>query len=112
MIVSISCSTWLNSNGDSAPYWPVWDDTLYLYTNMAGEKDARLSLTIKRGKVEKQQHSVALQALIIHTFVRERLPGAPHLCFSRGREGSMQHASRSQLPEAGERDGREDLRIF
>lgn len=31
MIVFISCSTWLNSNGDSAPFWLVWDYTLYQY---------------------------------------------------------------------------------
>lgn len=31
MIVSISCSTWLHSNGDSAPYWLVLDYTLYQY---------------------------------------------------------------------------------
>lgn len=83
-----------------------------IYTNKAGDRDALLPLKTKRGKLKNEQHSVALETLIIYAFIRERLTGAPHLCFSRGKEGSTQHASSSQLPEAGDRDGREDLRIF
>lgn len=113
MIVFISCSTWLNSKGDSAPFWLEWDYTLYQYIPTQLETGMLYSLfQFKRGKFKNEQHSVALETLIIYAFIRERLTGAPHLCFSRGKEGSTQHASSSQLPEAGDRDGREDLRIF
>lgn len=59
-----------------------------IYTNKleTGMLFTLLQLKVAMEKIDSI--SLALETLIIYTFVHERLTGAPHLCFSRGKEGS------------------------
>lgn len=77
-----------------------------IYTNKAGDRDALLPLTIKRGKLKNEQHSVALETLIIYAFIRVLLvlitsvsPGA-----KRGQRSTPQvHSCRRLATGMGEK---------